>query len=216
MNQILDIFLHLDVHLAQITSQYGTGVYVLLFIIIFAETGLVVAPFLPGDSLLFAVGALASLEGGGVEIKFVWGLLVVAAFLGDNVNYLIGKKIGAKIFSRPQSIFLNPANLKRTQDFYHRHGIKTVMFARFLPIIRTFAPFVAGVGRMDHRKFAFYSLVGSILWMSCFLGAGFFFGNIPVIKKNFTLAVMILIVISLAPVVLETIKQIRAHRNSKV
>ncbi len=215
MNQILDIFLHLDVHLSQITSQYGVWAYLFLFLIIFAETGLVIAPFLPGDSLLFAVGALASLEGGGLEIKFVWGLLVLAAFFGDNLNYMIGQKIGVKIFSRPQSIFLNPVNLERTQAFYRQHGAKTVIFARFLPVIRTFAPFVAGVGRMEYRKFAFFSLIGSIGWMTCFLGAGYFFGNIPVVKKNFTLVVMVLIVVTLVPVGLETIKQIRAHRKNK-
>ena len=213
MNQILDIFLHLDVHLAQITLHYGAWVYLLLFLIIFAETGLVVFPFLPGDSLLFAVGALASLESGGIEIKFVWGLLVLAAFVGDNVNYMVGQKIGVKIFSKQQSIFLNPVNLERTQGFYQRHGAKTVMFARFLPLIRTFAPFVAGVGRMEYRKFAFFSLIGSVVWMSCFLGAGYFFGNIPVIKQNFTMAV---IAVSLVPVVLETLKQIRNQRKNKL
>ncbi len=215
MNQILDIFLHLDVHLAQITLQYGPWVYLILFLIIFAETGLVVMPFLPGDSLLFAVGALASLDAGGIEIKFVWGLLVLAAFIGDNTNYVIGQKIGVKIFSKPDSIFLNPMNLQRTQGFYHRHGAKTVMFARFLPIIRTFAPFVAGVGHMEYRKFAFFSLIGSVTWMTCFLGAGYFFGNIPVIKQNFTVVVMAVIAVSLIPVALETFKQIRAHRSNR-
>lgn len=215
MNQILDIFLHLDTHLAQITLQYGAWGYLILFLIIFAETGLVVMPFLPGDSLLFAVGALASLESGGIEIKFVWGLLVLAAFIGDNTNYMMGQKIGVKIFSKPDSIFLNPTNLQRTQDFYHRHGAKTVMFARFLPIIRTFAPFVAGVGRMEYRKFAFFSLIGSVLWMSCFLGAGYFFGNIPIIKQNFTIVVMAVIGVSLIPVAIETFKQVRAHRKNK-
>ena len=214
MNQILDIFLHLDVHLAQITSAYGPWVYLILFLIIFAETGLVVMPFLPGDSLLFAVGALASLEGGGIEIKFIWGLLVLAAISGDNLNYFIGKRTGIKVFSNPDSIFLNPKNLERTQDFYRRHGAKTVMFARFLPIVRTFAPFVAGVGRMDYRKFVFFSVTGSILWMTCFLGAGYFFGNIPVIKQNFTLVVMGVIAVSLIPIALEAFKQSRSYQGS--
>lgn len=214
MNQILDIFLRLDVHLAQITSAYGPWVYLILFLIIFAETGLVVMPFLPGDSLLFAVGALASLEGGGLEIKFVWGLLVLAAIMGDNLNYFIGQRTGIKVFSNPDSIFLNPKNLERTQDFYRRHGAKTVMFARFLPIVRTFAPFVAGVGRMDYRKFVFYSFSGTILWMTCFLGAGYFFGNIPIIKQNFTLVVMGVIAVSLIPIALEAFKQIRSFQIS--
>jgi membrane-associated protein len=215
MAQILDIFLHLDVHLSQITSQYGIWVYLFLFIIIFAETGLVVTPFLPGDSLLFAVGAIASLDNGGIDITVVWLLLVAAAFAGDNINYAIGRSIGPRIFSRPKSLFLNPANLSRTQDFYNRHGAKTVMFARFLPIIRTFAPFVAGVGRMKYRNFASFSILGTLLWMTIFLSAGYFFGNIPVIKNNFTIVVMAVIGVSLIPMILETLRQIREYRKVK-
>jgi membrane-associated protein len=208
MTQLLDLFLHIDVHLAQITAAYGPWIYLLLFLIIFAETGLVVTPFLPGDSLLFAVGALASLES-GIEIKTIWVLLIVAAVIGDNLNYQVGHWLGPKVFSNEKSWFLNPQNLKRTQDFYDRHGSKTVMFARFLPIIRTFAPFVAGVGRMKRTQFMMYSFMGTLLWISCFLSAGYFFGNIPFIKKNFTLVVMAVIVVSLIPVAIETLKQVR-------
>ncbi len=212
MEQIIDIFLHLDVHLAQITLNYGPWIYLILFLIIFAETGLVVTPFLPGDSLLFAVGALASIQGGGIEIVPAWCLLVLAAITGDNLNYQIGRWIGPKVFSKPKSIFLNPENLRRTEEFYMKHGAKTVMFARFLPIFRTFAPFVAGVGHMKRRQFIFYSVSGTLLWMTTFLGAGFFFGNIPVIKKNFTLVVMGVIVVSLIPIALEVLKKVHRRR----
>lgn len=213
MEQLIDIFLHLDVHLAQITSNYGPWIYLILFLIIFAETGLVVTPFLPGDSLLFAVGALASIEGGGISIVPAWCLLVLAAVIGDNLNYQIGRWIGPKVFSRKKSIFLNPENLRRTEEFYLKHGPKTVMFARFLPIFRTFAPFVAGVGKMKRRQFISFSLAGTLLWMTAFLGAGYFFGNIPIVKKNFTIVVMGVIVVSLIPIVLETFKQMSRRRK---
>lgn len=175
-------------------------------------------PFLPGDSLLFAVGALASLEGGGLDVTQVWCLLVTAAILGDNINYQAGRLIGPKIFSRPQSLFLNPKNLERTQAFYDKHGAKTVLFARFLPIFRTFAPFVAGVGKMNLKKFVFFSVSGSILWMSCFLGAGYFFGNIPIVKKNFTVVVMAAVILPGIPILITVLKDglaaYRAHRAS--
>jgi membrane-associated protein len=207
MAQIIDIFLHLDVHLAQITLLYGPWIYLILFLVIFAETGLIVTPFLPGDSLLFAAGALASLDS-GLEIKLLWCLLVLAAIIGDNLNYQVGRWVGPKIFSQPKSWFLNPNNLKKTEDFYARYGAKTVMFARFLPIFRTFAPFVAGVGKMARKKFIFFSVTGSFLWMSCFLGAGYFFGNVPIVKNNFTLVIMAAIILPGIPIAWQVLKQV--------
>jgi len=202
----IDYILHLDVHLAELTSSYGPWIYLILFMIIFCETGLVVMPLLPGDSLLFAVGALASIPGSGIDVMTVWALLIAAAFLGDNLNYQIGKAIGPKIFSRSKSIFFNPAHLERTQEFYTKYGVRTVIFARFMPIIRTFAPFVAGVGRMDLTKYMAFSLFGSLLWMSTFIFAGFYFGNIPQIKSNFHYVIVALIVFSVVPVAIAALK----------
>jgi membrane-associated protein len=206
LQQFLDIMLHLDVHLAQWSSAFGIWLYLILFLIIFAETGLVVAPFLPGDSLLFAAGALATIEGSGLNIGVLWILLVFAAIIGDSTNYYIGKRVGPRIFSVEKSLFLNPKYLERTSNFYHEHGIKTVIFARFMPILRTFAPFVAGVGQMQYRKFFLFSVLGSLLWMSCFLGAGFFFGNIPSIKSNFHIVIFTVIGVSFLPVLVGVVK----------
>lgn len=211
MTSIIDFFLHLDVHLAALTLQYGAWVYLLLFLIIFAETGLVVTPFLPGDSLLFAVGALASIENSGLEIKLLWILLVAAAIIGDNTNYMIGKWIGPKLFKSDRSKILNPKYIQNTHAFYDRHGKKTVLFARFLPIFRTFAPFVAGLGKMSYRHFFIFSLIGSLLWMSTFLGAGFYFGNISTVKRNFHIVIFGVIGISMLPAMLGYLK----HRFSK-
>ncbi|MGZ3805543.1 MAG: DedA family protein [Pseudobdellovibrionaceae bacterium] len=204
--QIIDVFLHLDVHLAQLSATYGALIYGILFFIIFAETGLVVTPFLPGDSLLFAAGALASIESSGLSVTTLWILLILAAILGDNVNYQIGKLLGPKVFKREKSIFLNPRHLKQTQEFYRDHGGKTVLLARFMPIIRTFAPFVAGVGRMHFGKFFTFSVVGSFLWMSIFLGAGYYFGNLPSIKSNFHLVIFTVIAVSFLPMLLTALK----------
>jgi membrane-associated protein len=204
--QIIDIFLHLDVHLAQLTATYGVLIYIILFLIIFAETGLVVTPFLPGDSLLFAVGALASLESSGLDIWVLWGLLILAAFIGDNTNYQIGKRLGPKVFANEKSVFLNPKHLAKTEAFYRDHGVKTVFFARFMPILRTFAPFVAGVGHMNYRKFMIFSLFGSVVWMSSFLGAGFYFGNLPSVKSNFHLVIFTVIGVSFLPMVITALK----------
>jgi membrane-associated protein len=206
LSHILDIFLHLDVHLAALTAAYGVFIYALLFAIIFAETGLVVAPFLPGDSLLFAVGALAAIADSQLSILFLWLLLTSAAILGDSTNYFIGRRLGPKVFAREKSLFLNPKHLVKTQGFYREHGGKTVLLARFMPIFRTFAPFVAGVGRMDYRKFLTYSVVGSILWMSLFLGAGYFFGNLPSVKSNFHLVIFIVIGLSFLPMVISALR----------
>lgn len=207
LHQFVDILLHLDVYLAQWTAAYGVWVYALLFVIVFAETGLVVAPFLPGDSLLFAVGALASLQSGGLNVGLVAILLMLAAFLGDNLNYFVGRQIGPRIFSREKSLLLNPRHLQRTQEFYREHGAKTVVIARFMPIIRTFAPFVAGVGKMRYGHFLGFSLLGSLLWMSCFLGAGYYFGNLPSVKSNFHIVIFTVIGLSVLPMLIAAIRE---------
>lgn len=200
--QALDLVLHLDVHLAALSATLGLWVYLILFLVIFCETGLVVTPLLPGDSLLFAAGAVAALEGSGLDVRLLWALLVAAAFLGDNVNYLIGRWIGPRVFNRPKSLLMNPDHLRKTQSFYDDHGGKTVFFARFLPILRTFAPFVAGVGRMNRRQFVTYSLTGTLCWMTIFLGAGYWFGNIPWVKSNFASLIMALIAVSFLPMLI--------------
>lgn len=203
---MLDIVLHLDVHIAQWSQVYGIYMYLILFLIIFAETGLVVTPFLPGDSLLFAAGALSATEGSALRIEVLFILLFIAAVTGDNLNYSIGKWLGPKVFRIEKSAYFNPAYLTKTQNFYVDHGAKTVLFARFLPIVRTFAPFVAGIGQMKRVKFVLYSVSGSILWIGLFLGAGYLFGNVPVVKKNFTLVIMVVIVLSFAPIVISWIR----------
>lgn len=212
--QIIDFFLHLDVHLAQLSAAYGTLIYGILFLIIFAETGLVVTPFLPGDSLLFAAGALASIESSGLSIWTLWFLLVAAAVLGDNTNYQIGRFLGPKVFNREKSLFLNPKYLEQTQEFYREHGGKTVLLARFLPILRTFAPFIAGVGRMSFPKFFMFSVVGTLLWMSLFLGAGFYFGNLPTVKNNFHIVIFTVIGVSFLPMIISACKARFFSRSS--
>lgn len=203
---IIDIFLHLDVHLAELSATYGVLIYVVLFAIIFAETGLVVTPFLPGDSLLFAVGALASLADSHLSIWFLWALLIAAAIAGDSTNYWIGRKLGARAFSSKKMSFLNPKHLEKTESFYREHGGKTVFLARFMPIFRTFAPFVAGMGRMNYRKFLAFSVVGSFLWMSLFLGAGYYFGNLPSVKNNFHIVIFTVIGLSFLPMVISALR----------
>jgi membrane-associated protein len=206
MEGFIDIFLHLDEHLNDIFMQYGTWTYAILFLIIFCETGLVVTPFLPGDSLLFAVGALAA--GGGLDIGVLFALLSVAAILGDTVNYWIGNYIGPRAFSGNVR-FLKKEYLERTHRFYEKHGGKTIIFARFMPIIRTFAPFVAGVGSMTYGRFFTYNIVGGIVWVAGFLFAGYFFGNIPAVKHNFTLVILGIIAVSIIPPIIEVLKHRR-------
>jgi membrane-associated protein len=203
--QFLDLVLHLDRHLTALIQIYGTWVYLILFLIIYCETGLVVTPFLPGDSLLFVAGTLAA--SGALDVHGVFALLVLAAFGGDNTNYWIGRYIGPRVFKRERSRMLNPAHLQRTQRFYDRHGGKTVILARFLPIIRTFAPFVAGIGRMVYPKFMFYSFSGSVFWIGFFVYGGYYFGNIPVVKNNLTLVILGIIVISIMPGAIEFLRQ---------
>jgi membrane-associated protein len=193
----MDFVLHLDVHLAELTNTYGVWVYGLLFLIIFCETGLVATPILPGDSLLFAAGAIAAT--GSLNPHKIVLLLLCAPLLGDNCNYWIGHFLGPKVFKKEKSLFFNPEYLLRTHRFFEKHGGKTIIIARFLPIIRTFTPFVAGIGRMRYLKFLLFSIAGAILWVPTLVYCGYFFGNIPVIKKNFTLVIFAIIIISVIP-----------------
>lgn len=196
-----DFILHLDVHLGQIIQEYGVWTYLILFLIIFCETGLVVAPFLPGDSLLFAAGAFAAI--GAFHVEQLWLVLCAAAIMGDSTNYWIGRFIGPKVFQKESSKLLNKKHLDRTHAFYEKHGGKTVIIARFMPIIRTFAPFVAGIGAMRYLRFLTFSVFGTFLWISTFVFAGYFFGNIPFVKNNFTLVVFAIIGTSVIPLFLQ-------------
>lgn len=199
IRQLIEIVLHLDQYLAGWTHDYGMWMYVILFLIVFAETGLVVTPFLPGDSLLFAVGAITALEGSALNIYYLIPLLMLATFLGDNVNYRIGFFIGPQIFNKEDSIFLKRKNLIHTEKFYQKYGALTVIIARFMPIVRTFAPFVAGVARMPYLKYLGFSMLGSILWINSFLWAGKIFGNNPIVKSNFHIVIFAVIGLSVLP-----------------
>ena len=203
---LIDIVLHLDTHLLAMTQQYGMWVYAILFLIIFCETGLVVTPFLPGDSLLFVAGALCGMA--ALQMEIVIPLLVIAAICGDNTNYWIGRLVGSKLLSRTKLI--KPEHLERTHAFYEKHGGKTILLARFLPIIRTFAPFIAGVGLMQYRLFVTFSVLGSLLWIGSLTFAGYLFGNIPVVKNNLTLIIVGIMVVTLLPAITEVIRH-RKH-----
>ena len=203
LRSIVDVFLHLDTHLSQVISQYGTWTYLILFLIVFCETGLVVTPFLPGDSLLFAAGTFAAL--GDLDVRLMILLLVVAAILGDTVNYWVGAAIGPRAFQGNHR-FLKKEHLDRTHAFYEKHGGKTIILARFVPIIRTFAPFVAGVGAMSYGRFLTYNVVGAVLWVALLVLAGFFFGNIPVVRENFTIVILAIVAISVMPIAVEAIR----------
>lgn len=211
LRQFVDFFLHLDAHLAEIIAEYGTWTYAILFLIIFVETGLVIMPLLPGDSLLFAAGAFAAL--GSLNPLLLIGLLITAAILGDTVNYWIGKRIGAKAFSG-NIRFLKQSYLERTQRFYERHGGKTIILARFVPIVRTFAPFVAGVGTMTYPRFLAYNVIGAVAWVTGFVTVGYLFGNIPAVKERFSLVILGIIVISVIPVAIEIIRGMRSDEES--
>jgi len=204
INAVIDFILHIDVHLAAITAEYGIWTYAILFLIIFAETGLVVAPFLPGDSLLFAAGAICAL--GSIDISLMVGLLIVAAVIGDGVNYAIGARIGPRVFKSESSRWFNKEHLDKTHAFYERHGGKTIIIARFMPFIRTFAPFVAGIGAMSYPRFLAYNVIGAVLWVGGFSLLGYFFGNQPAVKSNFTLVILAIIVISVLPMVIEIVR----------
>ena len=201
---ILEWVLHLDTHLAQIIQQFGGWTYGILFFVIFMETGFVVTPFLPGDSLLFAAGALAA-STGAFDMVFLFVLMFIAAFAGDSVNYWIGHTVGPKAFTGTSKLF-KKEYLERTQAFYEKHGGKTILLARFIPIIRTFAPFVAGIGKMRYGYFITYNLVGGFLWTGLFLFGGYFFGNLPFVSDNFSFVVIAIILISLIPAVVEVLR----------
>jgi membrane-associated protein len=207
IRQLVDFILHIDIHLAELIARYGTGTLVLLFLIVFAETGLVVTPFLPGDSLLFAAGAFAAR--GALDIGLLVPILLVAAILGDTVNYWIGHKIGRRAFSG-KIPFIKQEYLQRTESFYERHGGKTIILARFVPIIRTFAPFVAGIGTMSYARFVVYNVVGAVLWVVLFTVGGYFFGNLPMVQRNFKLVILAIIVVSVVPIVVEFVRARRA------
>jgi membrane-associated protein len=202
LRSLIDFVLHIDQHLIEIVRDYKSWTYLILFLIIFAETGLVVTPILPGDSLLFAAGAIVAKPESGLNILMMCGLLMIAAILGDMVNYHAGRFIGVKAFSGKYR-FLKVEYLEKTQHFYEKHGGKTIIYARFIPIIRTFAPFVAGIGTMSYGKFASFNVVGGIGWVGSFLLLGYFFGGLPLIKDNFTLVIFGIIFISILPPVIE-------------
>ncbi len=207
---IIDLFLHLDKHLAEVIGQYGLWTYVILCLIIFCETGLVVTPFLPGDSLLFAAGTFAAL--GSLDPAILCVSLTICAILGDAVNYKIGRYCGPKVLTG-KSRFLKREYIERTEKFYLKYGGKTIIFARFVPIIRTFAPFLAGVGKMPYSRFGLFNIVGAILWIGLFVMGGYFFGNIEIVRKNFTLVILAIIVISVLPAVVETLRARKEARN---
>jgi len=208
----VDFFLHLDRHLAEVIQAYGTWTYALLFTIVFLETGLVVTPILPGDSLLFAAGSFAAL--GALDVRLLFVLLSVAAVLGDTVNYSIGHFLGPKVFHYERSHFFNPEHLRRTHAFFEKYGGKTIIIARFVPIVRTFAPFVAGIGAMSYFRFLAYNVVGGVLWVAVCLFAGYFFGNLPIVKKNFSLAIIAIVVLSVMPAVVEYVRQRREAKRA--
>lgn len=208
---LIDFILHIDKHLQQLASEYGLWIYGILFLIVFCETGLVVLPLLPGDSLLFAAGSLASLEGSQLNPHILFAGLSLAGILGDSVNYWIGKTVGAKVFASQKSRFFKREYLEKTQAFYLKHGTKTIIIARFIPIIRTFAPFVAGIGTMPYRTFIVYNIVGAVLWVGTFVYAGFYFGQLPMVQQNFKLIILAIIILSITPPVIEYLK----HRYKK-
>ena len=209
LKKLIDLVLHLDKHLGWLVGQYQGWTYAILFLIIFCETGLVVTPFLPGDSLLFALGALSA--NGSLNVVLLGILLMCAAIIGDNLNYWIGRTIGAKLFTREDSKIFNKSYLERTEKFYDKYGTKTVVIARFVPIIRTFAPFVAGFGRMNYAKFLTFSIIGGILWICGLLSLGYFFGNLEFVKNNFGVVIIAIIFISILPAIIEVIKARKEH-----
>ena len=210
---VIDFILHIDRHLAELTAAYGPWIYGILFLIIFCETGLVVTPFLPGDSLLFVAGAIATQDAMNIHLMVI--LLIIAAILGDAVNYSIGRFFGVRLFANPDSKIFRRRHLEITQTFYARHGGKTIILARFVPIVRTFAPFVAGMGHMPYRRFAAYNVVGAIAWVTLFSYAGYFFGNLPMVQSNLHYLIVAIIFVSILPGVIEMLRHRRAaHSNT--
>ncbi|MEN4973703.1 DedA family protein [Pantoea eucalypti] len=213
---LVDFILHIDVHLAELVAQYGIWIYAILFLILFCETGLVVTPFLPGDSLLFVAGALAALPGNDLNVHMMVALLVVAAVLGDAVNYTIGRLFGERLFSNPNSKIFRRSHLDKTHAFYARHGGKTIILARFVPIVRTFAPFVAGMGHMSYRHFALFNVTGALLWVLLFSYAGYLFGDLPVVQENLKLLIVGIILVSILPGVIEVWRHRRQAKQQKL
>jgi len=213
---LVDFILHIDVHLAELVAQYGIWIYAILFLILFCETGLVVTPFLPGDSLLFVAGALAALPGNDLNVHVMATLLVVAAVLGDAVNYTIGRLFGERLFSNPNSKIFRRSHLDKTHAFYARHGGKTIILARFVPIVRTFAPFVAGMGHMSYRHFALFNVTGALLWVLLFSYAGYLFGDLPVVQENLKLLIVGIILVSILPGVIEVWRHRRQAKQQKL
>ena len=207
---LIDFVLHIDQHLIELTQTYGLWIYAILFLIVFCETGLVVTPFLPGDSLLFAAGAVAAL--GGMNVHIAAGLLLAAAVIGDAVNFAIGKYFGEKLFAKPDSRVFKREYLDKTHAFYEKYGGKTIILARFVPIVRTFAPFVAGMGNMHYGRFIRYNIIGALMWVGLLTYAGYFFGELPVVKNNFGLVVIGIIVVSVLPMVVEIAKAKRGKK----
>lgn len=202
----MDFVLHIDVHLAELIAMYGIWVYAILFLIIFCETGLVVTPFLPGDSLLFVAGALAAMPANQMNVHLIVLILIVAAILGDASNYTIGRLFGDKLFDNPNSRIFKQSYLQKTHVFYEKHGGKTIILARFVPIIRTFAPFVAGMGSMSYRHFAVFNVIGGIIWVVLFSYAGYFFGGLDIVQKNLELLIVLIIFVSILPGVAEIVR----------
>ena len=207
---LIDFILHIDVHLAELVAEYGIWIYDIMFLILFCETGLVVTPFLPGDSLLFVAGALSALPSNDLNVHMMVMLMIVAAILGDAVNYTIGRLFGDRLFSNPNSKIFRRSYLDKTHAFYDKHGGKTIVLARFVPIVRTFAPFVAGMGHMSYRHFAAYNVIGALLWVLLFTYAGYLFGDLPVVQENLKLMIVAIIVLSILPGVVEIIRHRRA------
>ena len=214
LKHLVDVFLHLDVHLNDWAQWMGAWLYAALFAVVFCETGLVVTPFLPGDSLLFAVGALAATEGSPIHVFAISVVLATAGILGDAANYAIGKWIGPKVFARENSRLLNRQHLLKAQAFYEKYGGKTIIFARFVPIVRTFAPFVAGIGRMGYGRFALFNIAGGIGWVALLVGVGYAFGNVPFVKQNFHWVVVGIVVVSILPAIIEWWRMSRASKGA--
>jgi membrane-associated protein len=206
--QFIDIILHLDKHLALLVQSYGVWVYAILFAIVFMETGFVVMPFLPGDSLLFVAGAVAA--AGGMDVQIVAATLIAAALCGDNVNYWIGRFLGPKVFKFEGSRWLKQENLDRTHAFMERHGPKAIIIARFVPVVRTFVPFVCGIGRLTYGRFLGFSVLGAVIWVGLLVPAGYFFGNLPVVKNNLTAVILLIVLISVLPGIIEFIRHKRS------
>jgi len=204
IKDLIDLFLHLDKHLNEIIASYGAVTYLILFLIVFAETGLVVTPFLPGDSLLFAAGTFAA--SGSLNPVILFLILSAAAIIGDSINYAFGKYLGPKVFEKEKIRFLKKEHLEKTHRFYEKHGGKTIIIARFIPIIRTFAPFVAGIGSMTYWKFISYNIIGGIAWVAIFIFGGYYFGNLPFVKNNFSFVIIAIIIISIMPAVVEFLR----------